>query len=277
LVHSRRVKHRQRTAAKESLVSGRLRGKAALVTGAAQGIGRATALSLAREGARVLLTDLNAEGTKEWAAAINDELGAGSAFAARQDVTSESDWKDAIAAARDTLGGLSVLVNNAGIAQLGSVEDLSLDDWRHGMSVNTDSVFLGCKYALPVMRENQPASIINLSSIAGLIASHNFAVYNASKAAVWLLSKSVALHCARKGWDIRCNSIHPTFIKTPILDSLIGERDEATVLAKLARQVPIGRLGAPEDVANAIVYLASDESRFMTGAEIKLDGGISAM
>lgn len=225
----------------------------------------------------MLLTDLNAERTKESAAAINDELGAGAAFAARQDVTSESDWKDAIAAARETLGGLSVLVNNAGIAQLGSVEDLSLDEWRRGMSVNTDSVFLGCKHALPLMRENQPASIINLSSIAGLIASHNFAVYNASKAAVWLLSKSVALHCARKGWDIRCNSIHPTFIKTPILDSLIGERDEATVLAKLARQVPIGRLGAPEDIANAIVYLASDESRFMTGAEIKLDGGISAM
>ena len=122
-----------------------------------------------------------------------------------------------------------------GIAQLGSVEDLSLEEWRRGMSVNVDSVFLGCKYALPLMRESQPGSIINISSIAGLIASHNFAVYNASKAAVWLLSKSVALHCARNGWDIRCNSVHPTFIKTPILDSLIGDRDEATVLAKLAR------------------------------------------
>jgi NAD(P)-dependent dehydrogenase (short-subunit alcohol dehydrogenase family) len=169
-----------------------------------------------------------------------------------------------------------VLVNNAGIAQSGSVEDLSLEEWRRSMSVNADSVFLGCKFALPLMRENQPGSIINLSSIAGLIASHNFAAYNASKAAVCLLSKSVALHCARNSWDIRCNSVHPTFIRTPILDSLVGERDEATVLAKLARQVPLGRLGEADDVANGIVYLASDESRFMTGAELKLDGGISA-
>jgi NAD(P)-dependent dehydrogenase (short-subunit alcohol dehydrogenase family) len=107
------------------------------------------------------------------------------------------------------------------MAQLGSVEDLSLEEWRRSMSVNADSVFLGCKYALLLMRENQPGSVINLSSIAGLIASHNFAAYNASKAAVWLLTKSVALHCARNSWDIRCNSVHPTFIRTPILDSLI--------------------------------------------------------
>jgi NAD(P)-dependent dehydrogenase (short-subunit alcohol dehydrogenase family) len=257
-------------------VSARVRGKIALVTGAAQGIGQAAAVTLAREGARVLLTDLNGEGAFVAARAIDAEMGGGTAFTIRQDVTSEVDWKAAIAYAGEALGGLSVLVNNAGIAQLGSVEDLSLEEWRRSMSVNADSVFLGCKYALPLMRENQPGSIINLSSIAGLIASHNFAAYNASKAAVWLLSKSVALHCARNSWDIRCNSVHPTFIRTPILDSLIGERDEAIVLAKLARQVPLGRLGEADDVANGIVYLASDESRFMTGAELKLDGGISA-
>jgi NAD(P)-dependent dehydrogenase (short-subunit alcohol dehydrogenase family) len=257
-------------------VSARVHGKTALVTGAAQGIGQAAAVALAREGARVLLTDLNGEGVLAAARAIEAEFGGGTAFTIRHDVTSEVDWRAAIAYAGEALGGLLVLVNNAGIAQLGSVEDLSLEDWGRSMSVNADSVFLGCKYALPLMRENQPGSIINLSSIAGLIASHNFAAYNASKAAVWLLSKSVALHCAHKGWDIRCNSVHPTFIKTPILDSLIGERDEATVLAKLARQVPLGRLGEADDVANGIVYLASDESRFMTGAELKLDGGISA-
>jgi len=154
---------------------------------------------------------------------------------------------------------------------------MSADDWRRGMSVNVDSVFLGVKHALPLMRESQPGSIINLSSIAGLIAAHNFANYNASKAAVWMLSKSVALHCARGGWDIRCNSIHPAFIRTPILDDLAVNRDAPTVMAKLARQVPLGRLGEPDDVAHAVVYLASDESRFMTGAELKLDGGISAM
>lgn len=202
-------------------MSARVRGKTALVTGAAQGIGRAAAVALAREGARVLLTDLNGEGASAAARAIDAELGVGTAFAVRHDVTSEADWKAAIAYAGEALGGLSVLVNNAGMAQLGSVEDLSLEEWRRSMSVNADSVFLGCKYALLLMRENQPGSVINLSSIAGLIASHNFAAYNASKAAVWLLTKSVALHCARNSWDIRCNSVHPTFIRTPILDSLI--------------------------------------------------------
>jgi NAD(P)-dependent dehydrogenase (short-subunit alcohol dehydrogenase family) len=201
-------------------VSARVRGKTALVTGAAQGIGRAAAVALAREGARVLLTDLNGEGALVAARAIDAELGVGTAFAIRHDVTSEADWKAAIAYAGEALGGLSILVNNAGIAQLGSVEDLSLKEWRRSMSVNADSALsLGCKYALPLMRENQPGSVINLSSLAELIASHNFAAYNASKAAVWLLTKSVALHCARNSWDIRCNSVHPTFIRTPILDS----------------------------------------------------------
>ena len=258
-------------------MSGRLSGKKALVTGAAQGLGLATALALAKEGARVLLTDRNEEGVTSAALAINAELGEGSAFAARHDVTSESDWTSVIALASENLGGLSVLVNNAGIVLTGSIEDFTLEEWRRGSAVNVDSVFLGTKSALPLMRESQPGSIINLSSIAGLIASHNFANYNATKAAVWLLSKSIALHCARSGWDIRCNSVHPTFIKTPILQDLVGDRDEATVMTKLAKQVPLNRLGDPEDVAHAIVYLASDESRFMTGAEIKLDGGISAM
>ena len=145
------------------------------------------------------------------------------------------------------------------------------------MQVNTDSVFLGCKLALPMMRECQPASIINLSSIAGLMASPNLAAYNASKAAVWLLTKSVALLAAKKGWDIRCNSIHPTFIRTPMLDDLRGDRDEAEALARLAKQVPLGRLGDPDDVAYAVLYLASDESRFVTASEFKIDGGISAV
>ena len=255
----------------------RVAGKRALITGAAQGLGAASALALAREGARVLLTDVNEDGARAVADAIDAELGAGVAHSLRHDVSSEDDWIAAVDCARETLGGLSVLVNNAGIAILGSVEDLSLAEWRRGMSVNADSVFLGCKYALPLMRETQPGSIVNISSISGLIAGHNFANYNASKAAVWLLTKSIALHCAKKGMNIRCNSIHPTFIRTPILKGLIGDRDETTVLGKLARQVPMGRLGEPRDVADAVVYLASDESGFMTGAEIKLDGGLSAM
>lgn len=258
-------------------MSGRLAGKQALVTGAAQGLGAAIARRLAGEGARVLLTDRNESGVKAVAEGLAHDFGGDASFFARHDVTSESDWIDVIACARELLGGLSVLVNNAGIVLTGSVEDFTLDEWHKGMSVNTDSVFLGAKHALPLMRERQPGSIVNVSSIAGLIASHNFANYNASKAAVWLLSKSIALHCARQGWDIRCNSVHPAFIRTPILNDLVGDRDEATVMAKLAKQVPLGRLGEPDDVAHAVVYLASDESRFMTGAELKLDGGISAM
>jgi NAD(P)-dependent dehydrogenase (short-subunit alcohol dehydrogenase family) len=182
-----------------------------------------------------------------------------------------------VAASRVLLGGLSVLVNNAGIVITGSVEDLTLEQWRRGMSVNTDSVFLGSKYAIPLMCEHQPGSIINLSSISGLIASATFANYNASKAAVWLLSKSIALHCARQGWDLRCNSIHPAFIRTPILNDLTKDKDPNVVIDKLIKQVPLRRLGEPEEVAQAVVYLASNESRFMTGAELKLDGGISAM
>jgi NAD(P)-dependent dehydrogenase (short-subunit alcohol dehydrogenase family) len=258
-------------------MSGRLAGKKCLVTGAAQGLGAAIATALASDGARVLLTDCNEDRVIAVAEQINDQYGAGTAFSLYHDVTCESDWSAAIECAQEKLGGLSALVNNAGIVLTGTVEEFTLEEWRRGMAVNTDSVFLGAKYALPLLRENQPASIINISSIAGLVASHNFANYNASKAAVWLLSKSIALQCARGGWDIRCNSIHPTFIRTPILNDLVRDLDETVVMAKLAKQVPLGRLGEPEDVAHAVVYLASDESRFMTGAELKLDGGISAM
>ena len=255
----------------------RLAGKLALVTGAAQGLGAASATQMALEGARVLLTDINAAGVDVVAQELNDRFGEGTAFSAQHDVTKEQDWKTVIEIAREKLGGLSVLVNNAGVVLTGSVEDFELDEWQRGMAINTDSVFIGVKQALPLMSEHQPGSIINISSIAGLIAAHNFANYNASKAAVWMLSKSIALHCARQGWSIRCNSIHPAFVNTPILDDLAGERGKEAILDKLVKQVPLGRLGESEDIAHAVVYLASDESSFMTGAELKLDGGVSAM
>ncbi|MCH7628973.1 MULTISPECIES: SDR family oxidoreductase [Novosphingobium] len=260
-------------------MAGRVEGKKALVTGAAQGLGAAHAWTLAREGARVLLTDINGEGAATQAAAINAELGEGTAFAMQHDVTSPEDWDAAIAMAQDKLGGLSVLVNNAGVGVRGNIETATLEDWRRGFAINVDSVFLGCQKALPVMKENQPGSIVNISSIAGLIASDTMPGYNASKAAVWMLSKSVALYCAKRGWDIRCNSVHPTFVDTPILDGIAtnANLDKDVVMGKLARQIPLGRVGAPQDIANGVLYLASDESRFMTGAELKLDGGISAM
>ena len=255
----------------------RLKGKTALVTGGARGLGAAIAEHFAAEGASVLVTDINEAGAAEVAARIHARHPNCVSASVRHDVTREDDWKAAVAMAEKSLGGLSVLVNNAGVATIATVEELSLERWHRDMAINVDSVFLGCREALPILRRSQPASIVNIASISSLIASHNFASYNASKAAVWMLTKSVALHCARQGWDIRCNSVHPAFVRTPLLDDLIGDRNEDVMLAKLAKQVPLGRLGVPEDVAQGVVYLASDESRFMTGSELKLDGGLSAM
>ena len=192
-------------------------------------------------------------------------------------MTDEENWKAALAAAHEDMGGLNVLLNNAGIGGGTTVEDTDFETWKRVHAVDTDSVFLGCKYAIPLMRDHAPGSIINISSIAGLIAGHNMAAYNSAKAGVWLLSKSVALHCAKRGYQIRSNSIHPTFIDTPILDGMVGAMSRDELKEKLARQVPLNTVGDPDDVAYAVLYLASDESKFMTGAELKLDGGISAM
>jgi NAD(P)-dependent dehydrogenase (short-subunit alcohol dehydrogenase family) len=258
-------------------MSGRVAGKKAFITGGAQGLGAAMARKLAAEGAKVCLADINLEGAKAVAAEINAAHGDGTAFALSLDVTKEDQWTYALEEADTAMGGISVLVNNAGISRGGDIESLTLEDWKLVMGVNVDSVFLGTKHALKYMRQNQPGSIINISSIAGLIAAHNSPSYNASKAAVWLLSKGIALHCAKQGLDIRSNSIHPTFIDTPILDPLRQRFGKEEAEAKLGRQVPLGHIGEPDDIANACLYLASDESKFMTGAELKLDGGISAM
>lgn len=257
----------------------RVKGKLTLITGAAQGLGAAHSMVLAQEGARVLCTDINGDGAAETAKGINDALGAGTAFSIQHDVTDPQSWEAAIDSARDNLGGLSVLVNNAGIGVAGNIETCDFADWQRCFSVNVDSIFHGCQKALPLMREHAPGSIINISSIAGLIASDTMPAYNASKAAVWMLSKSIALHCAKKNMNIRSNSVHPTFVDTPILDGTAQHSglDKQVLLDKLARQIPLKFVGEPNDIANAVLYLASDESRFMTGAELKLDGGISAM
>jgi NAD(P)-dependent dehydrogenase (short-subunit alcohol dehydrogenase family) len=175
------------------------------------------------------------------------------------------------------LGSLNVLVNNAGIVIPGSVESLDEADWDRTIDVDLKSVFLGCKAALPLMASGAPGSIVNISSISALIAGHNFAAYNAAKAGVHLLTKSVALHAARKGYGVRCNSIHPAFIDTGMIDEVVRADTPEQAREKLARQVPLGIIGTVEDVGWAVVYLASDESRFITGAELKLDGGLSAM
>ncbi len=262
-------------------MTGRLQGKRALITGGAQGLGAAMGAMFAREGARVALSDINLHGAQETAAVIN-KAHPGAALPLKHDVTNADDWGRVLKEVETAFGGLHVLVNNAGITAGSTVEDTSFEDWKRVHSVDLDSVFLGCKLALPLMvktvRETHSGgSIINISSIAGIIAGHNSAAYNSAKAAVRHLSKSVALHCAKRRYGIRCNSIHPVFIKTPILDPIIRQFGVDEGLAKLARQVPLGTVGEPDDVAYAALYLASDESKMVTGAEIKVDGGISAM
>lgn len=256
---------------------GRVSGKKAFITGGAQGLGEATAKMLAREGAKVAVTDVNGDGADKIAAEINAELGDGTAFAWQHDVTDAERWKTVVKEAHNAMGGLNILVNNAGIGSLGSVEDEDYEIFQKVMTVDVDSIFLGCKYAIPLMRDHGLGSIINISSIAGIIASGNYVSYNTAKAAVRHMSKSIALHCAKTGGQIRSNSVHPVFINTPILDRTKEMFGEEEALAKLGRQIPLGKVGEPDDIAYAVLYLASDESKLVTGIELKVDGGISAM
>lgn len=258
-------------------MAGRVAGKKIFITGASQGLGAAIARACHAEGATVTLTDVKSGGAQEIAADLNAQR-PGSAFVYNLDVTDESLWIAALEAANTSMGGISGLVNNAGISKReGGIEEVSFEDFKTVMDVNVNSVFLGAKHAIKYLAQNQPGSIVNISSIAGLIANHTSPAYNASKAAVWLLSKNIALYCAKKKLDVRSNSIHPTFIDTPILDPIRGMFGKEEAEAKLGRQVPLGRIGKPEEVAAAALYLLSDESRFVTGAELKIDGGISAM
>jgi len=260
---------------------GRLNGKRAFITGGAGGIGSAIARAFADQGARVMVSDLDGAAAEAVAADIN-KTHPDVAVSCAHDVTLETAWAEALAKADAALGGLNVLVNNAGVWAVGAVDDTSPDEWRRCMSVNLDSIYVGTRLAMPYLRESQPGSVINLSSVAGLVAGHNIAAYNTSKAGAWMLTKSTALSCARKGWNIRANSIHPTFIDTGMLRDMFSRGGEVKPLdddqlGKLTRQVPLGRLCTVEDVAFAAIYLASNESQFMTASEIKLDGGLSAM
>ncbi|MEM7424920.1 MAG: glucose 1-dehydrogenase [Pseudomonadota bacterium] len=255
---------------------GRLSGKKALVTGGAQGIGARIGAMMAAEGADVALSDINGSGARDTAEAIAADSGC-AAVGITHDVTDPDAWERVVGEAETALGGLNVLVNNAGVCIPGSVESIGLDDWHRTMDIDLNAVFLGCRSALPVLARHAPGAIINISSIAGLIASYNFVAYNTAKAGVWMLTKSVALQATRQGYDVRVNSIHPAFIDTGMVDEVVGGADKAENRAKLARQVPMKKIGTPDDVGYACIYLASDESSFVTGSEIKLDGGISAM
>ena len=246
----------------------RLEGKVALITGAAGGIGRATAALFEREGAKLALTDLDVAGLAAFA-----ERGA---LTLAQDVTDEARWREVVDAALQRFGQLDALINNAGIAIIGNIEAATLEDWRRTQAINSESVFLGCREAVRAMK-GQGGSIVNISSVAGLIGDAQSVAYCASKGAVRLTTKSVALYCARKGYSIRCNSVHPSFTKTAMVeDFIVSARNPERVRDGLSAAAPMGRMGEPQEVAAAILYLASDESSFTTGAEIVVDGGLTA-
>ncbi|MHA7872989.1 MAG: SDR family oxidoreductase [Hyphococcus sp.] len=255
---------------------GRVQGKKVVITGGAQGLGACFARMLAAEGAKVFLTDVNVAGAEKTAAEIDAEY-PGSASFCHHDVTKREDWETALGMGAEFMGGVSVLINNAGIGSCGNIETETWENWRRTHDINVDSIFIGTQLAMPYLKESQPASIINISSVAGMIADGMMLSYNTAKAAVWMMTKSIALHCARSGYDIRCNSVHPVFTRTPIIDPLValgggGEEGEK----KLVRQIPMRRLGEPEDVGYCVLYLASDESRYVTASEFKIDGGITA-
>ena len=254
----------------------RVEGKVAIITGAASGLGFAAAQKLLEEGAKVMLSDINEE-------VINSMSERLSQFSQTQfstcihDVTNEDSWIELIDKTEKDFGKINILVNSAGISLGADIVSTDFEIWKKVHEVNLDSVFLGCKYAIPKMSAYGHGSIINISSISGIVAGWNTAAYNSSKAGVRLLSKSVALYCAKKGYDVRCNSLHPAFVNTPILDPLKQAFGAQEAVAKLARQIPMNKIGDTDDVSYAILYLASDESKFMTGTEIVLDGGLSAM
>ncbi len=254
----------------------RVKNKVALITGGASGLGLASGKLLLEEGARVIFTDINQTELEKTRDQIDSKY-IDLCSTKLLDVTNEENWKSVLSDTIKELGSINILLNSAGITLGADIVSTSFDVWKKVHSVNLDGVFLGCKYALPYMSQGGSGSIINLSSISGIVAGWNTAAYNSSKSAVRHLTKSIALYCGKKEIDVRCNSVHPAFVDTPILDPMkqVFGKDEA--IKKLARQIPINRIGEPSDVANAVLYLASDESKFMTGSEIVLDGGLSAM
>lgn len=249
----------------------RVAGKVVLVTGAGSGIGRATAKLLAAEGATVIVSDINKAGGQETV----QQIGGKSRFE-EHDTAKEVDWKRVIDGILEREGKLSGLANNAGI--LGpypsTFETETVEQWNRILSINVEGVFLGCKYAVPAMRKSGGGSIVNTSSLAALVGTPALSAYGASKGAVRQFTKTVAMDCARKGYKVRCNSVHPGVIMTPMGQSAMpGDKARERTL----KSIPIGDFGAPEDIAYGILYLISDESRYVTGAELVIDGGISAI
>lgn len=247
----------------------RLEGKTAFITGAASGIGRATALLFANEGARVVAADISLAGAERTVA----QIGA-NALAVALDVASESQWEQALQRAIDQFGRLDIVCNIAGIGRGGSIEDVELADWNAMLAVNLTGTMLGCKHGVrAIKRTGGSGAIVNVSSVGGLVGIADIAGYCASKGGVTILSKSVALHCAQRGYPIRCVSVHPTYVDTEMLDPVaaaMGSRSE--LLARMARQVPVGRVATPNDIARTILFAASDDAAMVNGSSLIADG-----
>ena len=247
----------------------RVDNKMALISGGARGMGAIEAKMFVQEGAKVVIGDVLDEDGKQTEAEINEA--GGECVFVHLDVTDETAWQDAVAAAVDRFGKLDILVNNAGIARINNVEDTTSDEWDLVMDINAKGVFLGTKAAIPEIRKAGGGSIVNISSIAGLTGGRTSS-YAASKGAVRLLTKSSAIQYAGEG--IRCNSVHPGVIETPMTTPIMLNTKEGRDLN--ASRHPLGRVGQPEDIAYGVLFLASDESSFMTGSELVIDGGLTA-
>lgn len=249
---------------------GRVQDKVAIITGAASGVGKEDALLLAREGARVVLTDLNEEAGR----AVAKEIGDAALFV-KHDIALEEGWVEVIAKTKEAFGGVDILVNNAAILQYGNIEDTDLALWQKIQRVNADGYFLGCHYGLLAMKERPSGSIINMSSMAGIGGVSSFCAYSASKASVAGLTRSVAAHCRARLYKIRCNSIHPDGIKTPMVMNATDRRDPGKtphIREKDPKQL-MARFTDPQEIANLVLFLASDESKFINGAEMRIDNG----
>src|SRR6266849_2881237 len=240
----------------------RVKGKVVIVTGGASGVGKEDALLLAREGARVVIPDVNQEAGRAVAKDIGD-----SAIFVHHDISSEDDWKAAMSATQRRFGRLDALVNNAGILVLGSIEDTSLEQWQKVHRINADGYFLGCKYGVAAMKKNG-GSIVNMSSVAAISGFPFVCAYSASKGSVAALTRSVAVHCRNCHYRIRCNSIHPDGIITPMITPMLSGVDLASLRIE---NDPTTRFCDPQDVAQLVLFLVSDESRFINGAELRID------
>ena len=248
---------------------GRVSGKVVLLTGGAMGLGKAAAKALVAEGAKVVITDIDEDAGQ----AAAEELGCGFIH---QDVTDWHRWLAVIEEIEREHGRLDVLVNNAAITVFGSIMDISIEDFRRCYTVDVDSIFMGCKAAIPLMARSGGGSIVNFSSAAANKPSADLAAYNSAKAAVPMLTKSIALYCAREKNGIRVNSVQPGTILTPNVESVIaGTPDPDATRSAFSIAQPVGHMGEPEDIAHLVVYLASDESKFATGAPFIVDGGLS--